>query len=107
VARRDEHADGIGLIARAEQHTGYARFCRAARDHPLHAAVINVAGRQAPGIAQDEGDHPMRHRGERPGSQVHPVTPDQDRTGEMLLHWTIRPDKAAPAPPARAASRTG
>jgi hypothetical protein len=29
VAWRDEHAVGIGRLARAEQHTGYARFCRA------------------------------------------------------------------------------
>jgi hypothetical protein len=97
VARRDEHADGLGLLARAEQHTGYAQFCRAAKEHPRHAAVINVAGCQVLGIAQDEGDHSMRHRGERPGGQVYPVALDQDGTGEMLLHWTIRPYKAAPA----------
>ena len=53
--------------------------------------MINVAGCQVLGIAQDEGDHSMRHRGERPGGQVYPVTLDQDGTGEMLLHWTIRP----------------
>jgi hypothetical protein len=40
---RDEHADGIGLMACAGQHTGYARFCHAGCDHPRHPAVINVA----------------------------------------------------------------
>jgi hypothetical protein len=72
-------------------------FCRTARDHPLHATVINVAGCQVLGIAQDEGDHPMRPRGERPGGQAYPATLDQDRTGETLLHRTTRPCKAAPA----------
>jgi len=99
--------DGIGLIARAEQHTGYARFCRAARDHPLHAAVINVAGRQAPGIAPAKV---TTRRGTEVNARAVRSTrlpPDQDRTGGTLLHWTIRPDKAAPTPPARAASRTG
>ena len=33
------------------QHTDYARFCRAAWDHPLHTAVMNVADFQVPGIA--------------------------------------------------------
>jgi hypothetical protein len=67
---------GIGLMACVEQHTDYARFCRTAWHHPLHAAVINVADCQMPGIAWDEGDHSMRHRGERPGGQVYPVTLD-------------------------------
>jgi hypothetical protein len=49
------------------------------------------------GIAWDEGDHSMRHPGERPGGQVYPVTPDQDGTGEMPLHRKIWPYKAAPA----------
>ena len=31
--------------------------------------------------SRGEGDHPMRHRGERPACHVHPVTPDQDGTG--------------------------
>ena len=30
-------------MACVEQHAGYARFCRAAWDHSLHATVINVA----------------------------------------------------------------
>lgn len=98
VAWPDEHADGAGLVACAEQHTGYARFRHAAWDHPLHAAVINAAGCQVPGIARAERDHSIRHRGERPGGQVYPVTLDQDGKGEMLLHWTIRTCKAAPCP---------
>ena len=48
-------------MACAEQHTGHARFRRAASDHLLHAAVINAADWQMPGIARDEGDHSMRH----------------------------------------------
>jgi len=60
-AGRDEPADGIGLMARARQHTGYARLGCAAWEHPLHAAVINAAGCPVLGIAGDEGDHSMRH----------------------------------------------
>jgi hypothetical protein len=56
-------------MARAEPDTGHARFYRAAGDHPLHPAAINATDCQAPGIARDDGDHPMRHRGERPGPQ--------------------------------------
>jgi hypothetical protein len=86
VSWPDEHANGTGLMACAEQHTDHARFRRAACDHPFHAAVINVADCQAFGIARGEGDHSTRHRGERPGGQVYPVTLDQDRTGGMLPH---------------------
>jgi hypothetical protein len=92
VAWRDEHAVGIGRLARAEQHTDQARSCRTTWD-PTRPAVINAADSQAPGIAQDEGGHSTRHRGERPGgSQVYPVTSEpRTGTGEMLLHRTIRP----------------
>jgi hypothetical protein len=80
VAWQGEHADGIGRLACAEQHTGYARFCRATWDHPPHAAVINAAGRQVLGIGWHEGDHSTRHRGERPGGgQVYPVTSEPER----------------------------
>ena len=60
-AGRDEPADGIGLMARAGQHTGYARLGCAVWEHPLHAAVINAAGCPVLGIARDEADHSIWH----------------------------------------------
>jgi len=48
-------------MACAGQQTDDARFGCAAREHPLHAAVINAAGCPVLGIARDEGDHSKRH----------------------------------------------
>jgi hypothetical protein len=66
VAWRDDHADGIGRLARAEQHTDQARSCRTTWD-PTRPAVINAADSQVLGIAWHEGDHSTRHQRETPG----------------------------------------
>ncbi|WP_212846806.1 hypothetical protein [Actinoplanes ianthinogenes] len=43
------------------------------------------------GIAWDQGDHSIRHRGERAGGQAYPVTLEAGEAGEMLMRWTIPP----------------
>jgi hypothetical protein len=92
----DKHANGIGLMARAKQHTDYARFCRAAWDHPCHPAAINVTDCQVLGIPPGEGGHSMRHRGERPGW---PDLPGYPGPGQNRQDATALDDPALQARP--------
>ncbi|WP_254407004.1 hypothetical protein [Streptomyces sp. GMY02] len=59
--------------------------------HPLRAGSVDVGGCQMLGIEWDEGDHSIRHRGERDADQVYPVTLEADQAGTMVMRWTIPP----------------
>ncbi|MFE1415229.1 hypothetical protein ACFW6F_31200 [Streptomyces sp. NPDC058746] len=82
---------GKGLMVSVNEHTDFHRFERAGWHHPLHAGAIDVGGCQVLGIQWDQGDHSIRHRGEREASQVYPVTLEADEAGEMALRWAIPP----------------
>ncbi|MFJ8011002.1 hypothetical protein [Streptomyces sp. NPDC096339] len=82
---------GQGLMVSVEKHTDDHRFRRAGWQHPLHVGVIEVGGCQVLGIEWDQGDHSMRHRGERVAGQVYPVTLEVDEAGEMVMRWAIPP----------------
>ncbi|MEU6404168.1 hypothetical protein [Streptomyces sp. NPDC046985] len=82
---------GRGLMVSIDKHTDYHRFRRAGWHHPLRVGAIDVSGSQVLGIEWDQGDHSMRHHGEREAGQVYPVTLEADETGEMVLRWTIPP----------------
>jgi hypothetical protein len=82
---------GKGLMVSVDEHTDFYRCQRAGWHHPLRVGAIKVGGCQVLGIEWDQGDHSMRHRGERAAGQVYPVTLEADGTGEMLMRWTIPP----------------
>ncbi|MFH8582293.1 hypothetical protein [Streptomyces zaomyceticus] len=80
---------GKGLMVSVDEHTDLHRFQRAGWHHPLRVGGIEVGGCQVLGIEWDQGDHSMRHRGERSAGQVYPVTLEADDAGEMVMRWTI------------------
>lgn len=80
---------GRGLVVSIDGHTDFHRFRRAGWHHPLHVGAIEVGGCQVLGIGWDQGDHSIRHRGERDGGQVYPVTLEAGQAGEMVMRWTI------------------
>ncbi|MFJ7065963.1 hypothetical protein [Streptomyces sp. NPDC101115] len=82
---------GKGLVVSVDEHTDFHRFRRAGWRHPLHVGAIEVGGCQVLGIEWDQGDHSIRHRGERNAGQVYPVTLEPDEAGEMVMRWTIPP----------------
>ncbi|QMU74377.1 hypothetical protein GXP74_39695 [Streptacidiphilus sp. P02-A3a] len=82
---------GKGLMVSIDKHTDYHRFRRAGWHHPLRAGAIDVSGCQVLGIEWDQGDHSIRHHGEREAGQVYPVTLEADETGEMVMRWIIPP----------------
>lgn len=82
---------GQGLVVSVDKHTDDHRFRRAGWQHALHVGAIEVSGCQVLGIEWDQGDHSMRHRGERAAGQVYPVTLEADEAGEMVMRWTIPP----------------
>lgn len=82
---------GKGLMVSVDKHTDYHRFRRAGWHHPLHVGEIEVDGCQVLGIEWDQGDHSIRHRGERAAGQVYPVTLEADQAGGTVLRWTIPP----------------
>jgi len=82
---------GKGLMVSIDEHTDFYQCRRAGWHHPLRVGAIKVGGCQLLGIEWDQGDHSMRHRGERAAGQVYPVTLEADGAGEMLLRWTIPP----------------
>ncbi|MDX3725936.1 hypothetical protein [Streptomyces caniscabiei] len=82
---------GKGLMVSIDKHTDFHRFRRAGWHHPLHVGAIEVGGCQVLGIEWDQGDHSIRHRGERGAGQVYPVTLEADEVGERVLRWTIPP----------------
>ncbi|MFF2777528.1 hypothetical protein ACFVU3_21765 [Streptomyces sp. NPDC058052] len=85
--------DARGLDAwRSDHHLRRSGWCR-----PLRAGVIDVEGCRVLGIGWDQGDHSMRHRGERAAGQVYPVTLEADATGRTVLRWSIPPYGHEPA----------
>ncbi|MFJ4473165.1 hypothetical protein ACIP2X_37525 [Streptomyces sp. NPDC089424] len=82
---------GKGLMVSIDKHTDFHRFRRAGWHHPLRAGAIEVGGCRVLGIEWDQGDHSMRHRGQRDASQVYPVTLEANEAGEMVMRWTIPP----------------
>ncbi|WP_432253417.1 hypothetical protein [Streptomyces sp. HNM1019] len=82
---------GRGLIVSVDEHTDFHRFQRAGWHHPLHVGAIDVGGCQVLGIEWDQGDHSIRHNGEREADQVYAVTLGADETGTMVMRWTIPP----------------
>lgn len=82
---------GKGLMVSIDKHTDDHRFRRAGWHHPLRAGAIEVGGCQVLGIEWDQGDHSMRHRGERHADQVYPVTLEADEAGGTAMRWTIPP----------------
>ncbi|GAA2753007.1 hypothetical protein [Kitasatospora cinereorecta] len=82
---------GRGLLVSIDKHTDDHRFRQAGWQHPLHVGAIEVGGCQVLGIEWDQGDHSIRHHGERGAGQVYPVTLHADRDGGTVLRWTIPP----------------
>lgn len=82
---------GKGLMVSIDEHTDFYLCQRAGWHHPLRVRAIKVGGCEVLGIEWDQGDHAIRHNGERAAGQVYPVTLEADETGEMLLRWTIPP----------------
>ncbi|WP_211244273.1 hypothetical protein [Actinospica robiniae] len=64
----------IGLMVACDEHIDFYRLQRAGWSHPLHVGAMDVAGCGILGIEWDQGDHSMRHRGERRFGQAYPVT---------------------------------
>ncbi|MFD7879856.1 hypothetical protein ACFV5G_38240 [Streptomyces sp. NPDC059766] len=71
-----------------DPHTHFHLLHRAGQTHPLLAGQIEIDGDQVLGLGWDQGDHSMRHHGERAWNQVYPVTLEQ-RDTTALLRWTI------------------
>ncbi|MGA5701846.1 hypothetical protein [Peterkaempfera bronchialis] len=82
---------GKGVAVSLDKHTDFYRFRRAGWHHPLHIGAIEVGGCQVLGIGWDQGDHSIRHRGEREAGQVYPVTLEADEAGRTVMRWTIPP----------------
>ncbi|MFF3418461.1 hypothetical protein ACFYW9_27710 [Streptomyces sp. NPDC002698] len=77
-----------GLVVSVDAHTHFHLLHRAGQTHPLLAGQIEIEGGQVLGLGWDQGDHSMRHHGERAWDQVYPVTLEQ-RDTTALLRWTI------------------
>ncbi|MFY1687055.1 hypothetical protein [Plantactinospora sp. WMMB782] len=80
-----------------EPHTDYESFLRSAANHPLRVGAVEVAGCPVLGIGWDEGDHSMRHRGERAFGRVYPVTVVCDDATGSFLRWDIDTAKVQPS----------
>lgn len=86
-----DHAQGKGLIVACDEHTDYYRLHRSGWTHPLNVGLGEIAGARVLGIEWDQGDHSIRHHGERRYGQVYPVTANAGESGETVLRWTIPP----------------
>jgi len=84
-------SEKIGLMVACDEHTDYYLLQRAGWSHPLHVGAMDVAGCSVLGVEWDQGDHSMRHRGERRFGQVYPVTMERAEPGGTVLRWTIPP----------------
>lgn len=83
-----------GLMIDVEEHTHISLLRRAGWNHPLMAGTIDLADARILGFEWDQGDHSMRHRGERQYGQVYPATPEPGPADETLLRWSIPPYEA-------------
>ncbi|MEU8214463.1 hypothetical protein AB0C47_01665 [Micromonospora taraxaci] len=79
-----------------EPGTDYDNFRRSAANHPLHVGPVEVAGCPVLGIGWNEGDHSMRHRGERAAGHVYPVTITSDHLSGAVLRWDVDSAKVRP-----------
>ena len=79
------------VLSSVHPHTHVYLGERAGWEHPLRTGTVVVAGCPALFIAWDEGEHSMRHRGERTGGQVYPVTLEPNQSGTAVMRWTIPP----------------
>ncbi|WP_422736217.1 hypothetical protein ACN263_21845 [Micromonospora sp. WMMD729] len=79
-----------------ESGTNYDDFRRLAADHPLHVGRVEVGGCPVLGIGWGEGDHSMRHRGERAASHAYPVRITSERSSGAVLRWDVDPAMARP-----------
>ncbi|MFF3315769.1 hypothetical protein ACFYV5_09660 [Streptomyces sp. NPDC003035] len=79
---------GIGLVTDVAAHTDYHRLHRAAWTRPLLDGIVDIAGCPVLGLDWDQGDHSVRHHGERAWGQVYPaaLAPHE---GGTVLRWTI------------------
>lgn len=80
-----------GLMTDVEEHTHFSRLRRTGWDHPLMAGTIDLAGARALGFKWDQGDHSIRHHGERQYGQVYPVTLERTGGEQTVLRWSIPP----------------
>ncbi|MFI8281150.1 hypothetical protein ACIGBH_41100 [Streptomyces sp. NPDC085929] len=76
---------GRGLMVSVDEHTDFHLFRRAGWHHPLRVGAVEVGGCHVLGIEWDQGDHSIRHRGERDAGQAYPVTFAADKAGEMVM----------------------
>jgi hypothetical protein len=83
--------DGTGVAVALDPHTDHYLAQRAGWDHPLRVGAIEIGGCPVLGIEWDQGDHAVRHHGERGWGQVYPVTLVADPAGGTVLRWTIPP----------------
>ncbi|WP_235617347.1 hypothetical protein [Streptomyces thermolilacinus] len=68
----------------------FSRSSRAGRDHLLlRFGAIQVGGCPVLGMHWCQGDHSMRHRGERAAGRVYPVTIEADAVDRTVPRWTI------------------
>ncbi|RZT80287.1 hypothetical protein EV382_3533 [Micromonospora violae] len=84
----------VGLST--EPPTDYDNFRRSAANHPLHVGPVEVGGCSVLGIGWNEGDHSMRHRGERAAGHVYPVTITNGHSSGAVLRWDVDPAKVRP-----------
>ncbi|MGW6420272.1 hypothetical protein [Streptomyces sp. NPDC055055] len=85
-----ERGPGKGLMVAVDRHSHYHLLHRAGGNRPLLAAVLDIDGCPVLGLGWDQGDHSVRHHGERPWGRVYPVVL-APRDGSTVLRWTIPP----------------
>ncbi|MFE7189872.1 hypothetical protein [Kitasatospora sp. NPDC057541] len=82
-------AYGVGVVSSVDPHTDFHRFECAGRTRPLTVGEIEVGGCPVLGFGWCQGDHAVRHHGERDWGRVYPVTLDRGADGGTVLRWTI------------------
>ncbi len=75
----------------------FDNFVRSAANHPLRVVPIEVSGCTVLGVGWEEGDHSMRHRGERAYGHVYPVTVVGDHPFGSALRWDVDPAEVRPS----------
>ncbi|MER6363363.1 hypothetical protein [Kitasatospora sp. NPDC001527] len=80
---------GAGVVSSVAPHTDFHRLECAGRTRPLTVGAIEVGGCPVLGFGWCQGDHAVRHHGERAWGRVYPVTLDRDANGGTVLRWSI------------------
>ncbi|MFF7456748.1 hypothetical protein [Kitasatospora sp. NPDC008115] len=78
-----------GVVSSADPHTDFHLLHRAGRTRPLGVGEIEVGGCPVLGFSWCQGDHAVRHHGERDWGRVYPVTLDRGADGGTVLRWSI------------------